>query len=143
MNCDFCENNSIKERLITENELAKAFPTSQPIVPGHTLIISKRCVPKFEDLTTKEKDAIFDLIKKIKMALTKTFNCTEFNHAWNEGSTAGQTVPHFHLHIIPRKEDDNGIHKYEPRKFLYRPSSRNNSPEEELKNVAQEIKKNL
>jgi diadenosine tetraphosphate (Ap4A) HIT family hydrolase len=54
---------------------------------------------------------------------------------------AGQSVPHFHLHIVPRKQGDEGITEYEPRKFLYRPGSRETTPEEELRAVAEQIKK--
>jgi diadenosine tetraphosphate (Ap4A) HIT family hydrolase len=47
------------------------------------------------------------------------------------------------LHIVPRKEGDDGISEYEPRKFLYRPGERETSPEEELIEVARQIQKNL
>lgn len=143
MNCSFCEDKDTEERVIIENEFAKAFLGHQPIVPGHTLIIPKRCVPKFEDLTNDERNAIFDLMNKIKIGLTKTFGSEGFNHSWNENLIAGQTVPHFHLHIVPRKKDDKGIYEYEPRKFLYRPGSRANSSQEELFEVAQMIRNNL
>lgn len=53
---------------------------------------------------------------------------------------AGQTVPHFHLHIVPRKQGDAGILEYEPRKFLYRPGSREEGPEAELQSVAAQIR---
>ena len=63
-----------------------------------------------------------------------------FNFAWNEGSVAGQTVPHFHLHIVPRKKRDAGITEYEPRVFLYRPGSRADSQHEELVSFAKELR---
>ena len=49
---------------------------------------------------------------------------------------AGQTVPHFHLHILPRKKGDTGITQYEPRIFLYRPGTRATLPQEELASLA-------
>lgn len=143
MKCEFCEITEIKERIITENDLAWAFPTNIPIVPGHILICSKRCAARFEDLASAEREAIFDLAEKLKFALIKTFGAEGFNFAWNEGEIAGQKVPHFHLHMLPRKKGDTGITEYEPRKFLYRPGSRKESPEEELKAISKEIKKNL
>jgi len=143
MRCVYCELPEIKKRKIIENKLAFAFPTNMPIVPGHLLIAPKRCVAKFEDLTEKEKKAIFDLLKKLKPVLKKVFGAEGFNFAWNEAKLAGQSVPHFHLHVLPRKEGDTGITEYEPRKFLYRPGSREETPEAELLAIAKLIKKEI
>jgi len=142
--CAYCTIPEIKERTILENKFAFAFPTNIPIVPGHILIVPKRCVAKFEDMTKSEKEAVFDLQSKLKIALKKSFGADGFNIAWNEGELAGQSVPHFHLHILPRKPGDEGITKYEPRKFLYRPNgNREKSPENELLEVSKLIKKHL
>lgn len=141
--CAYCTIPEIQARKITENKYAWAFPTNIPIVPGHILISPKRCVGKFEDLTKEEIGAIFNLLGKLKIALTKIFGATGFNFAWNEGVLAGQSVPHFHLHVLPRKENDAGITKYDPRKFLYRPGSREKTPEKELLAISKLIKKNL
>lgn len=143
MKCVFCEIPEIKERTIIENNLAWAFPTNIPIVPGHVLILPQRCVSRLEDLDGAEKEAIFDLIGILKRALAKTFDAKGFNFAWNEGEIAGQKVPHFHLHMLPRKKGDTGITEYEPRKFLYRPGNRKESSEEELRAVSNLIKNNL
>ncbi len=126
-----------------QNELAWAFPTNIPIVPGHVLISPIRCVAKFEDLTTQEQAAIFELAGKLKKALIEVFGAEGFNYAWNEGKLAGQSVPHFHLHVLPRKEGDTGVLEYEPRKFLYRPGEREATPEEELLAVTKLIQKQL
>ena len=141
--CPFCTQADIKDRCIIANDFAWAFPTNIPIVPGHTLIVPKRCVEKFSDLTNKERDSIFELQKSIMNSLKKSFQAEGFNFAWNEGSLAGQSVPHFHLHILPRKNGDDGIIEYEPRKFLYRPGSREVSPDNELMAVVEIIKSNL
>ena len=77
-----------------------------------------------EELTEKEVLDIFALAADVKEALRKTFGAEGFNLAWNEGKKYGQSVPHFHLHIVPRTPGDDGITEYEPRKFLYRPGSR-------------------
>ena len=141
--CPYCENPAIKEREITRNELAWAFPTNIPIVPGHILVAPIRCVRTFGDLTKDEIEAIFDLSLKLKLVLVKIFKAEGFNYAWNEGKLAGQSVPHFHLHILPRKGGDTGIIEYEPRKFLYRPGEREESPESELKAISKLIRENL
>ena len=139
--CVYCETPAIREREITRNKYAWVFPTNIPIVPGHVLIAPIRCVATFDEMTPDELAAIFDLQKKMKKALTKAFGAKGFNYAWNEGELAGQNVPHFHLHMLPRKEGDTGITKYEPRKFLYRPGSREPSPESELRAVSELLKK--
>lgn len=143
MKCAYCEIPEIKERKIIDNELAWAFPTNIPITPGHTLICPQRCVSKYEELTLEEKNAIEELRIKICQSLKKAFGAEGFNFAWNDGKNCGQSVPHFHLHIVPRKEGDTGIYEYEPRKFLYRPGEREATPEAELKKVAEIIKENL
>lgn len=145
MNCEFCELPEIKERTIARNDLAFAFPTNLPIVPGHLLICPVRHVEKLDDLTNEELVAMFAIMKELKTALINAFDAEGFNHAWNEGEVAGQNkkVPHFHLHILPRKKGDAGITNYEPRKFLYRPGSREKTEEEELKKVAKLIKAHM
>ncbi len=138
--CVFCTNAEVKNRKITENDLALMFPTNIPIVPGHVLIVPKRCVAKYGDLTLEEKGAIEKLRVKTTQALQKAFGAKGFNYAWNENEIAGQAVPHFHLHIVPRKEGDEGITEYEPRKFLYRPGSRETTPEKELEKISELIR---
>ncbi len=129
--------------MISENDLAWAFPTNTPIVPGHTLVVPKRHLANIAYMTAEERAAIFELSENIKNALRKEFGAQGFNVAWNEERIAGQSVPHFHLHIVPRMENDAGILEYEPRKFLYRPGSREESLEAELIGVAQQIRSAL
>lgn len=136
----FTELPQIKERTYLENDLAFSCLTNIPITPGHTLIIPKREVLQYEDLTNDEKQAIEELRLLSMEKLKEVFEYTGFNFAWNDGKVAGQSVPHFHLHIVGRKEDDTGILEYEPRKFLYRPGSREDSPEEELQAVCNLLK---
>lgn len=137
--CVYCTLPEIRERAIVRTELVWAFPTNIPITPGHTIICPVRHAEKFDDLSAEERGAIFALVAQIKAALKKLYGAEGFHHDWNEGKIAGQSVPHFHLHIVPRKQGDEGITEYEPRKFLYRPGSREATPEEELKVIAKEI----
>ncbi len=136
----FTELPQIKERAFLENELAFAFLTNIPITVGHTLIIPRREVLKYEDLTQEEKNAIEELRVLAMKKLQEVFEYTGFNFAWNDGKVAGQSVPHFHLHVVGRKEGDTGILEYEPRQFLYRPGPREDSPEEELQAVTNLLK---
>lgn len=133
----------ITERLVAQNDLAFSFLSHMPIVPGHVIICPIRVVESSDALAFEEWKAILSLKRQICQALKNTFDAEGFNFAWNLGEKAGQTVPHFHLHVVPRKEGDTGIVEYEPRVFLYRPGSRTISPQEELKQTATLIRKNL
>jgi diadenosine tetraphosphate (Ap4A) HIT family hydrolase len=135
------EDPDIEYRIVGKNSLAFAFLTCTPIVPGHTLVCPLRVLQTSEELALEEWHAIHQLKNTICSSLQQAFACEGFNFAWNEGSIAGQSVPHFHLHIVPRKQNDAGIWKYEPREFLYRPGSRAKSPNEELKMIAKLIHK--
>jgi diadenosine tetraphosphate (Ap4A) HIT family hydrolase len=140
--CTFCTLSEIRAPL-KRNDLACAFLTNIPITPGHSLVIPVRHVQKFEELTSEERTAIFALAAGVKAALRNVFDAEGFNHAWNEGAVAGQSVPHFHLHIIPRTRGDEGITEYEPRKFIYRPGSRATTPEAELQEITEKIKEKI
>jgi bis(5'-adenosyl)-triphosphatase len=134
---------SVEKRIIVQNEHAMCFPALMPIVPGHVLISPLRPVKYFEDMTTEEQAAVFDLLKTIKEALKVVFQAQGFNHAWNQEKIAGQSVDHFHLHVLPRKAGDTGITLYEPRDFLYRSvrvEDRPASPEQEIAEVTQLIR---
>lgn len=143
MKCVFCDQPEIKARAIVTNEFAFAFSTYIPVVPGHILIAPLRCVAKFEDLIDDERNSIFSLRERLSGALLKVFDAEGFNYAWNEGEIAGQSVPHFHFHMLPRKAGDTGITEYEPRKLLYWREGRTPSPEVELQQVADAIRVHL
>jgi diadenosine tetraphosphate (Ap4A) HIT family hydrolase len=128
----------IAKRMVGESELAFAFLNKMPIVPGHTLICPKRTVADSSGLSTEEWFQILQLKEVVCQGLRHLLGAEGFNFAWNEGGeVAGQTVPHFHLHIVPRQKGDTSITQYEPRVFLYRPGTRSTSPEEELISLAQ------
>lgn len=127
---------ALEERMIAKNSLAFSFLAHMPIVPGHTLICPVRVVETSEELSVDELQMILELKQHVCQALKKALGAEGFNFAWNEGETAGQTVTHFHLHVVPRKRGDAGVLDYEPRKFLYRPGIREISSSEELQQVA-------
>lgn len=130
----------IQRRIVASNERAFAFPTNIPIVPGHLLICPKRVMQTVYELTPEELSDVLRLMESLQKALKAVFGATSFNYAWNEGEDAGQSIQHLHVHMLPRKKGDTGITEYEPRKFLYRPGSREASKEDELQAVAQLIK---
>ena len=139
--CAYCSLPEIKAREILHNDLAWAFLTNIPITPGHTLVAPIRCAAKMEDLTKEEWLAIMELASCMTRALRERYGSEGFNFAWNQGKLAGQSVPHFHLHIIPRKEGDAGLLGYDPRSFVYRTGDREPTGESELQAITQSIKK--
>jgi diadenosine tetraphosphate (Ap4A) HIT family hydrolase len=143
MPCPFCEIEKEKSRIIFKDDVVMAFPTIIPITPGHILVCPARHVSKIDELSDAELIEIRKIILKLKESLEKSFDTEGFNIAWNEGKMAGQAVDHLHIHIVPRKMGDKGIYEYDPRKFLYRPGSRKESPAEELEEIAILLRKNL
>lgn len=141
--CVYCSLPEIRTREIIGNELAWAFPTNIPITPGHTLISPRRCIKTLADLSNEERLAVFELADAIMVALSKGYGAEGFNCVWNEGKLAGQSVPHFHLHIIARKEGDTGVLGYDPRSMLYRTGEREPTTENELLEIRDAIRKAL
>jgi diadenosine tetraphosphate (Ap4A) HIT family hydrolase len=139
----YLTNPDVKARQVAENETAWAFLTNIPITPGHTLVAPKRVVATIDELTQLELLDIFALASQVRQGLKSLYGAEGFNSAWNEGEKYGQSIPHFHLHIVPRTLGDEGITKYEPRTFLYRPGSREATPEAELKVVAHDLSQSI
>ncbi len=143
MNCVYCNNPEIKTREIIGNDLAWAFNTNIPITPGHTLISPRRCVKSLGELTPDERLAILELAEQIMEVMRRLYQAEGFNCVWNQEKLAGQSVPHFHLHIIGRKEGDTGLLGYDPRSMLYRTGDRQPTSEADLLKVRDEMKKVL
>ena len=142
--CVFCDNRNIASREeVLRTQHVRVFPTNIPITSGHMLICPTRCISTIDELSQVEKTELFETVVRVKKALKKALSADGFNCAWNEGEVAGQAVPHLHIHIVPRKEGDTGITDYEPRQFLYRPGSRETSQEEELRAIAEIVRKAL
>lgn len=137
------EDPDIGYRTVAENAHAFAFLAQMPIVPGHTLICPKKPLSCSDELSEEIWADILKLKEIVCSKLKAVLQAQGFNFAWNEGSMAGQSVPHFHLHVVPRKENDAGITQYEPRVFLYRPGSRADAPKEELLLLANQLRQHL
>ena len=95
--CPFCG----IEKVLFENELAFAVPDKFPVRPGHTLVIPKRHVSAFFDLTDEEVVACFDLIKKAKKDIDEEHSPDGYKIGINIGRSSGQTVMHVHMHVVP------------------------------------------
>ncbi|MBI2148449.1 HIT family protein [Candidatus Woesearchaeota archaeon] len=104
--CLFCR--LISDRTIILKQ-SKSFYTIYDISPvnlGHCLIIAKRHVISFFDLSDEESLDLFHLIKELKKSLDDQFSPNGYNIGVNEGKSAGRTVEHLILHLIPRYNGD-------------------------------------
>lgn len=105
LSCPFC--NPVPEReLIAESAMVYSMLDKFPVSSGHALIIPKRHTASYFDLSFKEQSACFFMLNKVKEILQKRFNPDGFNVGINIGETSGQTVPHVHIHLIPRYNGD-------------------------------------
>jgi diadenosine tetraphosphate (Ap4A) HIT family hydrolase len=102
--CPFCT--LPPERIIDSNELALVIRDGYPVSPGHTLVIPKRHIGSWFDITPEEQSAMLDLLRRAKEVLEEEFKPDGYNIGINDGPTAGQTVPHLHMHLIPRYKGD-------------------------------------
>jgi diadenosine tetraphosphate (Ap4A) HIT family hydrolase len=94
-------------RVIQVDELFAVVRDKYPVSPGHTLIISRRVVQRFSELTTVEKVRLMELVTEVQNALLRAVPKPDgFNLGVNDGPAAGQTVPQFHFHVIPRYAGD-------------------------------------
>jgi diadenosine tetraphosphate (Ap4A) HIT family hydrolase len=122
MNCPFCT--LPKERIIHLNNSGIVIRDGYPISLGHTLIIPHRHIGSFFDLQSEERDSLFSLLEESKRGLDKEFQPDGYNIGINDGPSAGQTVPHLHIHLIPRYSGDQedprgGIRWIIPEKAKY------------------------
>ncbi len=103
--CVFCTLST--ERIVAENELALAIQDGFPVSPLHTLVIPKRHIESYFDLGQAEINACTALLKRAKASLEREDPAIDgFNVGINNGDSAGQTVPHCHIHLIPRRSGD-------------------------------------
>ena len=100
MSCPFCSmpDHRVLERNVEGYVIADGFPIS----PGHTLIIPHRHIGSWFETSETERSALFDLMKMAQARLQTLLKPNGFNIGINDGPAAGQTVPHLHIHLIPR-----------------------------------------
>lgn len=120
--CLFCNQNDLK--IIYQNTFVYAIYDGFPVNPGHTLIITKRHVSNYFDLTIEEKQSIDGALMYVKSKLDKEFHPDGYNIGINNGEAAGQTIMHLHVHLIPRYHGDTpqprgGVRGVIPGKMSY------------------------
>ena len=120
--CPFCP--AKQREIIASHALAVAVADSFPLTKGHSLIVPRRHVASFFELTPDERLAILGLLDEAKAALDRQHAPDGYNIGINDGTAAGQTVMHVHVHLIPRYGGDaddprGGVRWIFPRKAEY------------------------
>lgn len=126
MTCIFCDILSDdKQRIILENDLCFSIYDKFPITPLHSLIIPKRHISSYFELTTEEIISINELLKEHKHLCEKQDSSVlDWNIGVNCGKYAGQTIFHCHIHLLPRRKGDvenpkGGVRHLFPGKGFY------------------------
>lgn len=104
-NCPFCKVESERE-IIESSLLSVAFYDGFPVSPGHALIIPKRHVSSFFDLSKEERQDLLNLADSVKRILEERYHPDGYNIGINVGEAAGQSIFHVHMHLIPRYQGD-------------------------------------
>ena len=122
--CIFCKIR--KEELQFENQLSYSTIDSYPVSEFHSLIVPKRHVETYFELSSEEIQACNELILKTKEKILKQDTSVKgFNIGTNAGKIAGQSIMHCHIHLIPRREGDvedpqGGVRSVIPKKQHYK-----------------------
>jgi diadenosine tetraphosphate (Ap4A) HIT family hydrolase len=102
--CPFCS--LPPERIVLENAVARCIRDAYPVSPGHTLIIPRRHMGSVFEARSDEWAGIGELLERARRDLDGAFRPAAYNIGINDGPAAGQTVPHLHVHLIPRYAGD-------------------------------------
>ena len=116
--CIFCKiaNGEIPSRTLYEDEEFRVILDLGPATRGHALILPKEHAANLYELPEETAGRAMILAKKMVTQMTEKLHCDGFNLVQNNGECAGQTVLHFHLHLIPRYKDDQ-------QNILWKPTS--------------------
>ena len=122
--CPFCTLPA--SRIIDSNNVGVVVRDAYPVSPGHTLVIPRRHVSSFFGITETERTGLMDLVVRAQALLQREYAHAGYNIGINDGASAGQTVPHLHIHLIPRFAGDvpdprGGVRWVMPDKAKYWP----------------------
>ena len=93
-------------QIFHQSKLTYCAVNLKPIVPGHVLVCPFRKVQRFADLDQSEVTDLFSNVQRVGNVIESQFNASSLTIAIQDGPQAGQTIPHVHVHVIPRKGND-------------------------------------
>lgn len=119
-NCIFCKiaNGEIPSRTVYEDEDFRVILDLNPATKGHALILPKNHFKNLYEIDDETAAKVLPLAKKMATTMTEKLGCDGFNIIQNNNEVAGQTVFHFHMHLIPRYQDDNQNLVMQPNEML-------------------------
>ncbi len=103
--CPFCSP-AIAAATIVETAGCRVIYNRAPLVPGHCLVIPKRHAARLQELSADESAELLALVRRFAPLLLAAYGCDGYDLSLQDGASAGQTVPHLHLHIVPRRAGD-------------------------------------
>ena len=110
--CAFCDQEVLDRQKFYEDDLVLALYTHKPVFPGHCLIIPKRHVERFEQLSDEEVTQMGRIIRKVDQAVMELFKTSSYLLLEKNGREVGQSVPHVHFHYIPRLKGEDSLLKF-------------------------------
>ena len=115
-NCIFCKisNGEIPSKTLFEDDEFRVILDLGPAAKGHALILPKDHYANLYELPEETASKVMLLAKKMAVQMTDKLKCDGFNLVQNNGEVAGQTVFHFHMHLIPRYKNDNQTIGWKP-----------------------------
>ncbi len=118
MSCVFCDiiQRNATSYITYEDEEFIAILDKYPISLGHTLVLPKKHFERVNDLSQKEFSALYARVHALNRLITSRLGATASHISINDGAAANQLIPHVHVHIIPRSENDSA--GFTARKFL-------------------------
>lgn len=136
--CIFCKiiNGEIPSAKVFENEHVLAFLDISQVTKGHTLVIPKVHKENLFELTPEIAKELFAVVPEIARAIKQEFNPIGLNSLNNNGEAAGQSVFHFHMHLIPRYGEGDGFGA------VWKTHTSEYTPED-LKNIADSIAQHI
>lgn len=107
MDCIFCKiiSGEIKSKFLKETEYSVSFLDAFPLASGHVLVIPKNHHQKIQDMSIQENSDLFSLVHEMVSNVDKITGSTLV--AIHNGKGAGQEIPHVHVHLVPRSENDS------------------------------------
>jgi histidine triad (HIT) family protein len=130
--CVFCKisRGQIPSQRVHEDDLTVAFLGVDQVTPGHTIVAIKAHLETIVDLSPEQAAAAFRAVSRVTRAVDRAFRPAGLMIVQRSGAVSGQTIPHFHLHVLPRTANDGFS-------LTWR---RRNPPADELATLAEQIR---